>query len=209
MRIGYFGGSFDPPHRGHLAVSCAARDRFALDRVLLVPTGRQPFKPAGAVASFADRLAMVQLLCEGHAGLQASPLDAPHPDGTPNYTADALGQLQAELPAGSEIFIIVGADAFLGVAQWHEGPALLQENRWIVVSRPGVPAAALEACLALCTPKNRPSLLDSVWDPASATDLRADVCQGRETGDALVPAVADYIRTHRLYMLCGGEAVQR
>ena len=75
MRVGLFGGSFDPPHRGHLAVAEAVRDRFALDRVLLAPAAIQPLKPGGAQASFADRLRMVELLCEGAHGIEASTID--------------------------------------------------------------------------------------------------------------------------------------
>ena len=97
MRIGYFGGSFDPPHLGHLAVARAARDRFALDRVLLAPTARQPLKPSGPIASFADRLHMTELLCAGQPGLEASAIDGPQPDNQPNYTVDTLRRLTAQL----------------------------------------------------------------------------------------------------------------
>ena len=97
MRIGYFGGSFDPPHRGHLAVASAARDAFALDRVLLAPTARQPLKPGGPVASFEDRLRMTELLCAGQPRLEASAIDGPRPNGEPNYTADTLRRLHAQL----------------------------------------------------------------------------------------------------------------
>ncbi len=87
MRLGYFGGSFDPPHLGHLAVARAAADAFALDRVLFVPTAHQPLKPTGATASYADRLAMVSLLCADDPRLAASDLEAPLPDHAPNYSA--------------------------------------------------------------------------------------------------------------------------
>ncbi len=163
MRIGYFGGSFDPPHNGHLTVACAARDRFALDRVLLAPTGRQPLKPNGAVASFADRLRMTELLCAGVPRLEASPIDAPRPDGQPNYTVDTLRRLHAQLapavlptsnlvPSSNPIspphlaaepnlhlFAILGADAFQTFPHWREPEELLQLAEWIIVSRPGVP----------------------------------------------------------------------
>lgn len=98
MRLGYFGGSFDPPHRAHLLAAELARQQFSLDRVLLAPTGRQPFKTGGAQAPFADRLHMVGLLCEGHPGLEASAIDGPLPGGEPNYTVDTLRRLRASLP---------------------------------------------------------------------------------------------------------------
>jgi len=93
MRVGFYGGSFDPPHCGHLAVAKAAAEAFALDTVLLAPTARQPLKPQGAEASFDDRLAMVRLLCEGESGLEASELEAPSAESgaavQPNYTIDS------------------------------------------------------------------------------------------------------------------------
>ena len=119
MRVGFFGGSFDPPHRGHLAAALAAADRFGLERVLLAPTARQPLKPDGPVASFEDRLEMVRLLCEGSARLEASAVDAPAADGQPNYTIDTLQRLQGVFGADETIFVIVGVDAFLGLRRWR------------------------------------------------------------------------------------------
>ncbi len=97
MRLGYFGGSFDPPHRAHLLAARLARRQFQLDRVLLAPTGRQPLKKEGAVASFADRLRMVEMLCQGEPGLEASAIDGPRPAGEPNYTVDTLRRLRSRL----------------------------------------------------------------------------------------------------------------
>jgi nicotinate-nucleotide adenylyltransferase len=197
MRVGLFGGTFDPPHLGHLAVARAVRDRFGLDRVLLAPAGVQPLKPGGAHASFADRLRMVELLCEGCAGIEASAIDAPRPDGSPNFTIDTLQRLRAELP-GAEIFVIVGADAFLGIREWKCPDELLRE-RWIVVSRPGFDVSALDS-LGL-TPGQRAQVetLGDFANPASATEIR-DRLGDDEAGGELVPAkVLEYIKTHHLY----------
>ncbi|HEV2577624.1 MAG TPA: nicotinate (nicotinamide) nucleotide adenylyltransferase [Acidobacteriaceae bacterium] len=202
MRVGLFGGTFDPPHLGHLAVARAVRDRFALDRVLLAPAGVQPLKPGGAQASFADRLRMVELLCDGCKGIEASAIDAPRPDGSPNYTIDTLHRLCAELPA-AEIFVVVGADAFLGIRRWKSPEELLREWRWIVVSRPGFDMAALDS-LGL-TPAQRAQVetLSDFANPASATEIRDRLHEGEgddETATDLVPAkVLEYIKTHHLY----------
>jgi nicotinate-nucleotide adenylyltransferase len=197
MRVGLFGGTFDPPHLGHLAVARAVRDRFALDRVLLAPAGVQPLKPGGAHASFADRLRMVELLCDGCRGIEASAIDAPRPDGSPNFTIDTLQRLRAELP-GAEIFVIVGADAFLGIREWRCPDELLRE-RWLVVSRPGFDVSALDS-LGL-TPGQRAHVetLGDFANPASATEIR-DRLGADEAGGELVPAkVLEYIKTHHLY----------
>ena len=90
MRIAFFGGSFDPPHRGHVAIARAAIERLALDKVWMAPVGAQPLKPDGFSTSFADRLAMVELAVAGEPGIVASAIDAPRSDGRPNYTFDVL-----------------------------------------------------------------------------------------------------------------------
>lgn len=218
MRIGYFGGSFDPPHRGHLAVARAARDRFALDRVLLAPTARQPFKPGGPVASFADRLRMTELLCTGDPGLEASAIDGPQPGNSPNYTVDTLRRLYTQLEVSSsfacqprkesafpalapiptpDIFAILGADAFLAFPHWREVDELLRLADWIVVSRPGVPPPSLESFTP--TQRLRIHALNDVAEPASATALRARLearedCSGQIPG----PVLADLLH-HHLY----------
>lgn len=199
MRVGYFGGSFDPPHRGHLLVAEAARDAFALDRVLLAPTGRQPFKPDGAAAPFADRLAMMRLLCAGHPGLEASALDAPRPDNAPNYTVDALERLKTQLPNQAAVFAIAGADAFLHLPQWHRAGALFRLAEWIVVGRPGFAGEALQAMPLSPEQRARVHLLSTVDDPTSATALRAHLHAGHSCAEALTPAICAYIRHHGLY----------
>ena len=199
MRVGYFGGSFDPPHRGHLLVACAARDTFALDRVLLAPTGRQPLKPDGAAASFVDRLQMTSLLCAEERALEASNLDAPQVDDLPNYTADTLRRLRLALPGEASLFAIVGADAFLGLPQWHEAAALFFLAEWIVVSRPGVEEERLRALPLTPAQWARTHLLGEVEDPTSATDLRARLRSGQNCAELLPFPVLAYIREHGLY----------
>src|SRR5580698_4252134 len=98
MRVALFGGSFDPPHHGHIAIATAAADVFDLDTVLFAPVGRQPLKTDGASASFADRLAMVELACGSDGRFADSDLDTPRDDGRPNYTVDTLASLQEAMP---------------------------------------------------------------------------------------------------------------
>ena len=143
MRVAFFGGTFDPIHRGHLHVASAAADAFALDRVLFAPVGSQPLKAKRSVASFADRLAMVRLACTPNhhlidARFAISTLDAPRPDGAPNYTIDTLAALTHEYPAAS-LFVITGADSFLTLPGWRSPGQLLDVAEWIVVSRPEFP----------------------------------------------------------------------
>lgn len=199
MRVGLFGGTFDPPHRGHLAVANAVRERFALDRVLLAPAAVQPLKPGGAEASFAQRLRMVELLCRGLAGLEASAIDGPQPDGTPNYTIDTLHRLRATLPSAAEIFVIVGADAFLDLRRWKDPDTLLREAHWIVVSRPGFDLPALDALNLTPAQRARVQILDDFANPVSATEVRERLRDHDEAASLVPPQVLDYIRAQHLY----------
>ena len=208
MRIGYFGGSFDPPHRGHLAVARAARDRFALDRVLLAPTGRQPLKPHGPEATFADRLRMVELLCAGEPRLEASAIDAPLPGDAPNYTVDTLRRLHASLPSQpshpAELFAILGADAFRSLRQWREPDELLRLAQWIVVSRPTLEPAPFDpAAVASPSPGSPASFrihqLDGISDPTTATALRSRLQSGQDCRASIPPLVLAYILARGLY----------
>ncbi|HVG26705.1 MAG TPA: nicotinate (nicotinamide) nucleotide adenylyltransferase [Acidobacteriaceae bacterium] len=199
MRVGFFGGTFDPPHRGHLVVARAAARIFALDRVLLAPVGRQPLKSKAAEAGFDDRLRMVELACGGRDLLQATDVDGPRPDGGSNYTIDTLRRLQPTLPADADLFVIVGADAFLSLRQWRSSDELLALAHWIVVSRPSQ-AALSEDGLGL-TPQQRAHVhpLDGIAEPESATAIRARLRAGEDCRDLVPGAVLDYIREHHLY----------
>jgi nicotinate-nucleotide adenylyltransferase len=146
-RVAFFGGSFDPPHQGHLAVARAARAALALDTILFAPVGAQPLKPQGSTASFEDRLAMTRLAIAGEAGFAISLIDAPRPSAAPNYTLDTLVQLRAELPPGGTLFCLMGADSFLGLRRWHRAAEIPFVAPLIIASRPGQPLEGLRAAL--------------------------------------------------------------
>lgn len=198
MRIGYFGGTFDPPHRGHLAVARAAADSFALDRVLFAPTGRQPLKDDAPHADFADRVAMTRLLCNQDPRFQTIALDAPRPDGTPNYTVDILKRLRADLPDAS-LFSIIGADSFLTLRRWREPDELLALAEWIVVSRPDFDVADLSALALTPEQSSRVHTLATVHDDSSATEIRARLRFGISPAERLTPEVLLYIARMHLY----------
>ncbi len=200
VRLAFFGGSFDPPHRGHLAIALAAADRLSLDRVLFAPTGYQPLKRSGAVAGFADRLAMVELLCLAHPDRFApSALDAPHLDGSPNYTVNALEALQHQNPAAT-LFSIVGADSLLELPNWRAAPRLLELANWIAVSRPHVALpATLPKILDDALTRKRLHLIADVHLPISSTELRERLHAGEDCRDTVPERVRTYIRAHGLY----------
>src|SRR5271165_878843 len=148
-RVAFFGGSFDPPHQGHLAVAHAARAALALDTVLFAPVGAQPLKPQGSTAGFEDRVQMTRLAVDGVPGFEVSLVDAPKPSGAPNYTLETLLDLRAELPIGGMLFCLMGADSFFGLKGWHRSAEIPFAAPLIVASRPGQPLDDLRAALPL------------------------------------------------------------
>ena len=198
MRVAFFGGSFDPPHHGHIAIATAAADVFDLDSVLFAPVGRQPLKPEGVPANFADRVAMVEFACRADPRFAVSDLDAPRSDGTPNYTVQTLATLHEAMP-DARLFNLVGADSFLDLPRWHEPERLLELAEWIVVSRPGFPLANLSALGLTPLQRGRVHLLQTVHEDVAATNLRERLEAGDQCADVLDPAVSAYIRAHNLY----------
>lgn len=136
-RVAFFGGSFDPPHLGHLAVARAAKAALGLDTVLFVPVGAQPLKPLGSTADFAHRLAMTRLAIASEPAFAVSLADAPKPGGEPNYTIDTLLALRGELPPASALFCLMGADSFALLHRWHRAEEIPFAAPLVVASRPG------------------------------------------------------------------------
>ena len=220
MRIAFFGGTFDPPHRGHIAIARAAIVRLRLDLVLVAPVATQPLKVGSSHSTFADRLAMVRLAVADEPGLAASDLDAPLEDGRPNYTFDTLQRLRQQLAPADELFFLLGADSFLTLKRWHRCTELLLLCDFIVAGRPGFSLEEINAALppgvrttgqyrepastrfAVSGPDGQTAnlfLLPDLDQDVSATEIRAELAEGEEPQTVLAPAVARYIDAHRLY----------
>jgi nicotinate-nucleotide adenylyltransferase len=153
MNIGFFGGSFDPIHRGHLALAQAAASRYKLAQVLFVPANVPPHKQKQPLTPFIHRYAMVALATEDERGFKASLLEAPewataeqHPAARTgpalatdraNYSIDTVRRLKKTLKKADRLFFLIGMDAFRDIAKWREARALLAECDFVVASRPG------------------------------------------------------------------------
>jgi nicotinate-nucleotide adenylyltransferase len=209
MRVAFFGGTFDPIHRGHLRLASAAAGAFALDRVLIAPVGQQPLKAEQPTASFSDRLEMTALALSDPAVRNLQPatcdflvstFDAPRPNREPNYTVDTLAALASELPSAA-LFVLTGADSFLSLPRWREPDRLLALAEWIVVSRPEFPLTEAQLAQLGLTPAQRARihLLADVHEDVSATELRRRLLAGDPCPGLLPPAVAAYIQAHHLY----------
>jgi nicotinate-nucleotide adenylyltransferase len=227
-RIAFFGGSFDPPHLGHIGIARAAQAALQLDTVLFAPVGSQPLKPLGSTASFEDRVAMTELAIHGLPNFAISLADAPDPSGEPNYTIDTLHRLQAQFPS-AQLFTLMGADSFLSLQRWYRGAELPFVAPLIVASRPGQRLQDLAEVLpdGLTTHVQKQSvgtqnvivevftLRNSVGSEApfyllpglqieiSASEIRQNAGAALDrlcTARNLLPdAVCDYIAAHRLY----------
>lgn len=188
-RVAYFGGSFDPPHLGHLAVARAARAALRLDVVLFAPVGAQPLKTQGSTASFEDRVEMTRLGIEGEPGMSLSLADAPistaapndSPNYSPNYSVDTLTRLRAELPPGCTLYCLMGADSFFTLPRWHRAAEIPFIAPLIVASRPGQRLDALKNGLpqdlsvgaAPCAEQNAPEIEMRCYSISSAEGNRA------------------------------------
>jgi nicotinate-nucleotide adenylyltransferase len=151
MNIGLFGGTFDPIHRGHLALAGAARERCKLSRILFVPANVPPHKQRQPLSSFAHRYALIALATAAEKDFVPSLLEAPEDFGvsssgkgkekarvvTPNYTIDTIKRLKQSFNKADRLFLLIGIDAFADIAKWHQAEALFRECEFVVASRPG------------------------------------------------------------------------
>lgn len=168
QRVAFFGGSFDPPHLGHLAVARAALAALSLDKVLFAPVGTQPLKPAGSTASYEDRVEMTRLAIRADAAFEVSRTDAPKPGGKPNYTLETLLAVKNDLPQDCRLFCLMGADSFAGLQQWFRAAEIPFVAPLIVASRPGQPLRDLEALLPKGLELEQESATDSTHPDAKA-----------------------------------------
>jgi nicotinate-nucleotide adenylyltransferase len=189
------GGSFDPIHLGHLAVLDQVRLAIGADEAWLVPTGAQPHRlPAHASAE--DRLAMTEAAAEGHPRVRVLDLETRRPG--PSYTVDTLAELEREHP-GTEIWLILGADAARDVPHWHRVEDLRDRARFVLVNRTGVPQLDELEMRALGFDLERTRLIEVDSPPVSATEIRHRVAAGESLEGMVSPAVAALIRARRLY----------
>jgi nicotinate-nucleotide adenylyltransferase len=207
-RIGILGGTFDPFHCGHLDLGRAAESALGLTRLIVV-TAHIPPHRTPPVASGYHRFAMVAMAINGQAHWEAS--DAELRVGAPSFTTTTLQRLHDEGCAASELFFIIGADAFAEIESWKDYPAILDRAHFAVVSRPGFPAATAAARLpALAARIGAPGhagaartpsifLIDAPTADVSATAIRRRAAAGESIAGLVSPAVRQHIEQHGLY----------
>jgi nicotinate-nucleotide adenylyltransferase len=188
MRIGIFGGTFDPPHIGHLLAAGDAYDALRLDKVLFVPVAAQPLKSA-IVTPPADRLAMVERLVAGDPRFAADPIEIGR--GGLSFTVDTLRALHERWKADASLALILllGADAAATLPQWREPAEVASLAEIVVLSRVGGDEAAGTTGRAIATRR-----VD-----VSSTEIRARVAAGKSIRGLVPEPVAAYIEGRRLY----------
>lgn len=189
QRLGVFGGTFDPPHVGHLVTAVNVRHALQLDLVLLM-VANQPWQKVGSrpITPAEDRLAMVEAAVADVPGLAAG--DHELRAGGPSYTADTLATLAREHPH-TELYTIVGDDAAAGFETWHRYADVAATSRLVVVDRPGAPVelSGRFPWIRVEVPRLE----------VSSTDLRARAADGRPLDYLVTDPVMDVIRTRGLY----------
>lgn len=200
MRTGILGGTFDPPHLGHLVLASAARQQLRLDRVLLVVAGEPYRKAARAVTPAETRLELVRALARGLDGVEVSDIEVRRSG--PTYTIDTLVELARE---GGEWWFLVGHDVLLDLPHWREPQRIIEVARLGVAERPPATLHVPEATQAAVPGIER--CIDIVEMPGlevSSTDLRARVAGGRSTDVLLPRAVRALIDQRELYRDASG-----
>ncbi len=189
MKIGVFGGTFDPPHFGHLIVAEYVRYRLGLDKILFVPSWISPHKQELPATSGSHRLAMLRLAVDRAPELEVSDIEVRR--GGVSYTIDTLRSLSAETRA--ELNLLIGADNFLEFGTWHEPEEILSIVRLVVMSRPGIPKAPIQPLRSGILRIEVPGIM------ITATTVRAHVYAGHSTRYLVPDSVERYIQDHGLY----------
>ena len=208
-RTALFGGSFNPIHYGHLLLAADVREHLALDRVVFMPAGVPPHKPAG-LASAADRYAMVRLAIADNPAFETSDLELRRSG--PSYTVDTLAAMAV---APADLFLVIGSETFLDLLSWREPRRIATLCRIVVIPRRGSSfdpdsTAARKVANEIgvdgftsagggVVPEGGVLVVHATSLPISASELRARAAGGRSLAYRVPPAVAEYVVRHRLY----------
>jgi nicotinate-nucleotide adenylyltransferase len=220
MRIGLFGGTFNPIHRGHLRAASQVKKKIDLDQVFLIPAALPPHKTPGAVVDADDRLEMIHLAIADLSGLRVSDVELNRPG--PSYTIDTVRHFKNTLSDDSRFYLIMGLDAFLEIDTWKSYAELLEEIAFIVMARPNADCpdadqgwellekylkSTLSADYEFLTDRGcytsegrQPIyIVDIDAMDISSTQIRQNIKTNQTIGDLVPPGVAEFIQSKGLY----------
>ncbi len=202
MRIGLFGGTFDPPHHGHLLAASDAFEALQLDRLVWIPASQQPLKVGAMCATAADRLAMVRLAVGDDSRFEVDSIEIERAG--LSYTVDTVEAFAGRYP-GDDLVVLLGADVLSTFAKWREPRRIASMARLAILHRAvnggAVEKAAVAGAVRAITGDDLPApvVLDTRRVDLSSTEIRERVRQGRSLHGYVPDAVARYVREHALY----------
>jgi len=198
QRIGILGGTFDPPHVGHLWLATLAADSIGLDQVLFMPAAQPPHKGDRLISHTTDRVLMTRLAIAGNDALGLTLIETQRPG--PSYTIDSVDELRAAYGPDVELYLVMASDSLNSIDTWREPDALLERIEWIVGPRPGDPLpdrSALEARFG--GHASRIHLLSGPSLDVSSSEIRRRVAGGHAIGYLVPRSVEEHIRARGLY----------
>lgn len=196
-RLGVVGGTFDPPHLGHLWLAALAADELSLDRVLFMPAGRPPHKRGLRISSTSDRLVMTRLAIAGNPNFELCPIEIERPG--PSFTIDSVRELR-RLHPDAHFYLVMAADSLEHVHTWRDPQRLLALVEWAVGPRPGFAMLDREALRQRFGARaSRIHLLTGPALEVSASEIRRRVAEGRTIRYLVPRAVEDHISDRHLY----------
>jgi nicotinate-nucleotide adenylyltransferase len=192
--IGLFGGTFDPPHFGHIALANSAAAALGLDELVLIPAGNPNFKRDAAFADARDRLAMCALAAQSISACPAHASDIEIARGGVTFTIDTVLQILKDAPRDTRLTFILGQDAFETLPKWHSADELASLIDFAVVPRSGgiVQMPSMSGLRAQVINADPPAI--------SSTQVRAFIAAGQDVSDYLPRRVYDYIKARKLYI---------
>jgi nicotinate-nucleotide adenylyltransferase len=196
MRLGIFGGSFDPVHNGHLELARCCQRQAALDEVWFTPTAIQPLKYGGPQATNRERLEMLHLAIDNEPSWRVCTLEIER--GGFSYTVDTLQQIHTELP-DAKLFFLMGADAVRDVPHWKEPAEIFRLATPLIVCRAGQPQPDLSALKQICPADHQSQLIDMPAMPESSTEIRRHIATGKSVEEFVPSEVCMFITRHKIY----------
>lgn len=201
MKIGILGGTFDPVHTGHVALSRAVISALSLDKFLFIPNARPPHKHARNITPYEHRTAMLKIAIEDCDGAQLCEIEANA--SSPNYTIDTLAILRKTYGPDAELVFFLGTDELKDLADWRSPRNILREATVVVVLRPGWDFSEIDRLEKLLGAEAVASLRENVFamelPDISSTQIRRKAARTFDLGGDVHPGVAAYISGHSLY----------
>ncbi len=201
MRVGIFGGTFDPVHQGHLILAEQCREQGQLDEVWFMPTANPPHKQQGSITRFDQRVEMLNLALAGNPAFRVEPIEKEREG--PNYTADTLEELKRRHP-DVEIFLLLGSDSLNDMPNWYQPQRILEQASLMVMRRADTPVLSDEEIQrqlgheVTLTGIEAPPLID-----IASRDLRRRVSEGRSIRYLVPRSVECFIQEKKLYQQSG------